>query len=617
MRKDRRRSENKEKRRTGRFSRPGTVNVLSILALSFSALLVYSNTFHSPFHFDDFSSIVWNGPVHNLSNLPAIWAYAPSRVVTYVSFALNYRLGLLNVIGYHIFNFAVHVGAGLAAWWLVLLLLRAPSLRELPVARHSRVLAFFVALLFIVHPLQTQAVTYVVQRAASLAAAFYLLAVALYVRARLFQGEGQVRKSVLFYGGSFLAGLIAMFSKETAFTLPAMIVLVELLFMSKGSTVKWRVLVIISSAFLAVLGLALAFKIVVIPEVAGISRTQYLLTQFRVLVTYLRLFILPVNQNLDYDFALSRGILEPGTALSLLLLLALFAVALFLLRRNKLGAFAVFWFFLTLLPESSIFPLPDVIFEHRMYLPMFGCCLALVLFLAWLFSRKPPSVFMGVVTLVAAAYGVAALERNAVWGDQLRLTNDVINKSPRKPRAYEARALIYLHQKDYEKAIADLDRAIALDSTFVDAYLNRGTAHGLRGENERALHDFDAAVRFDSLDVRALIGRANVALQTGYLSNALTDLDRAAARAPNDPLIYANRGLVFFRLGNLARSIADYSRALSLDPGLVDAYFNRSMAYLRSGRADSAKQDVRRIQELGYRVSPDYLDVLTKADSGQ
>jgi len=581
-----------------------------MVLLCASAVLVYSNTLRSPFHFDDFSSIVWNGPVHDLANLKAIWQYSPSRVVTYTSFAANYAIGLLDVTGYHIVNLVIHVGAGLSAWWLVLLLFRAPGLRDTPLARDSRILAFFTALLFLVHPLQTQAVTYIVQRAASMATAFYLLAMALYVKTRLLQMEGRTRITLLAFAGALLASLFAMFSKETAFTIPVMVVLLETSFLGGREGRKSKIFVGLTALLFGVFALALLVRIIPIPDVPNISPGQYLITQFRVLITYLRLVLLPVNQNLDYDYPISKGFFELETALSFVLLVALLGFAVWLFRRQRILSVAILWFFVTLAPESSIIPIPDVIYEHRMYLPMFGCCLFMVTAIYTVLSRKPRLVLLTALSVISFGYAFAAYTRNKVWRDELVLTSDVIDKSPRKARAYNSRGLIYINRGDYTRALVDLDKALSLDSLFLDSYLNRGTAYALKGERDRALRDFNRGAEIDSLDLRPLTNRANLYMDLGQYDEALNNLNRSLALQSNNAIIYLNRGLVYYRIGDFQKALQDYDHALRLNPGLVEGYYNRALAYHKMGRNDLAQQDVRQIQRLGYRVSVELLDLL-------
>ncbi|MFH1778173.1 MAG: hypothetical protein ABH952_11540 [Candidatus Omnitrophota bacterium] len=212
-------------------------NKIAIIILCLLGVVIYSNTFQSSFHFDDNSSIIENSNITNLADLKAIWNFWPTRFLTYLSIAVNYHFGQLNVVGYHLFNLVVHLVSAIMVWWLVFLTLSTPEMKDNKITRFTHHIAFFVALIFIAHPIQTQAVTYIIQRAASLATLFYLLAVSLYVKSKLVEGETNKR---LYYAGSLITTIIAMFTKETTLTLPLMILLYQAWFFRTKKGINYR-----------------------------------------------------------------------------------------------------------------------------------------------------------------------------------------------------------------------------------------------------------------------------------------------------------------------------------------------------------------------------------------
>ena len=336
-------------------------------------LAVYSNTWNVPFQLDDKLRIVENDSIKNfsLSTFSQIWIANPkTRFLPYVSFAVNWAMAGKKVVDYHIFNLGVHVLNAFLVYFMMGLILKSPKMRGV----YSRDAAFFLAafstLIFVAHPLQTQAVTYIVQRTASMAAFFYLGAVVLYLKAR--SGSG-----ALCYSASLVMAVGAMFCKENTVTLPLAIVMVDLLFFEQKEG-KWKVL-LRGVPYLAIMSIALFWggklpgkNIIPADPESVLSRGRYFLTQLNVLCTYLRLFFFPVRQTLDYDYPVSNSLLDPKTFACALLLLGLAASGVFFLKKNRLISFSIFWFFLTLSVESSIIPIKDVIFEHRMYLPLAG-----------------------------------------------------------------------------------------------------------------------------------------------------------------------------------------------------------------------------------------------------
>ena len=152
------------------------------VTIAVAVLLAYSNTFEASFHFDDMPSIIENGAIKNIKNINLIWHFSPLRFVTYLTFALNYYFHGLNVTGYHIVNILIHLMSSLLVWRLALLLCSTPAIKETPIHAGRHTFAWLCGLMFALHPVQTQAVTYIVQRLASLSALFYIASVFLYIQ---------------------------------------------------------------------------------------------------------------------------------------------------------------------------------------------------------------------------------------------------------------------------------------------------------------------------------------------------------------------------------------------------------------------------------------------------
>ncbi|MGZ3593123.1 MAG: hypothetical protein ACXWL9_05215, partial [Syntrophales bacterium] len=335
-------------------------NLISMLFICLMGIIAYSNSFGCSLHFDDIPTIEDNIAIRNLSDVKAWWGFYPSRPIGYLSFALNYHFHRLDVWGYHLVNLAIHIANALLVWWLVMLTMATPVMRAQPISRHKGAMALFAALLFVSHPLATQSVTYIVQRLASLATLFYLLSLALYVKGRL--GEGNRDKLMfLSYAGSILCAALGMLTKEIVFTLPFALVLYEFSFIK---TDTWKIdlkdrgiqiPVVILGIFFSLFFLNFSFEIFnPIPPLLNqgydypITAWEYFLTQFSVILTYIRLFILPINQNLDYDYPISHSLFEWHTLFGLLSLAGIFFLGIVLFRRYRLISFGIFWFFLTL-----------------------------------------------------------------------------------------------------------------------------------------------------------------------------------------------------------------------------------------------------------------------------
>jgi tetratricopeptide (TPR) repeat protein len=630
----------------GTFRKWSGMTVVQLAIVAVIGLLAYSNTFHAPFVFDDESSILENPAIKSLTAFlldGAGYRYNPRRFIGYLTIALNYRLGGLDVTGYHIFNLTVHILSAWLVYALVRLTLRTPffggrdegrgTRDENPLflgPRTSNLVPFLAALLFVAHPVQTQAVTYVVQRLASLAAMFYLASLVLYALARLRQEAAGTFRDVgvcLYYLLSLLAAILAMKTKEIAFTLPLIVCLYEFSFF--GATMRKRLLFLAPPLFtLVIVPLGLIHKGKPIGEFLSdvsemareshlISRGDYLLTQFRVIVTYLRLLVLPVNQNLDYDYPVYTSLLNPAVLASFLLLLSLFGLAIYLYRRSgtvgdsrllpvgqgggkgttsdpglRLVAFGIIWFFVTLSVESSIIPITDVIFEHRLYLPSVGliCAVAvLALLVARRYSSRAWPLVWGAVVI---ALCFATWQRNQVWGSVAGLWRDCIVKSPEKVRPYNNLANALTAQGRVDEAIELLGVALKLKPDSASTLRNLGAALEKKGLVEDAIGQYQLALNAGPGDAVA-----HYNLGVAYNKKGLTDkaieqfliaikLDSTYADA------YNNLGVAYGAKGLLDEAIGEFRKAATLNPGSFDAHNNLGFALGKKGQMAEALEEL-------------------------
>ncbi|QEM66784.1 tetratricopeptide repeat protein [Geobacter sp. FeAm09] len=574
---------------------------IPLLAILVVGLLCYANTFHVPFHLDDEENIVENPVIRSLGNFLANgsgYENFPNRFIAIFTFALNYYFGGLNVAGYHVVNLAIHVINALLVYGLVTLTLRTPFFRERPGAHDQtiRLLPLCAALLFVCHPMQTQAVTYIYQRVASLTTLFYLAALLLHIRWRMAQAEGapfRSRRVAPFYLLSLLAAVLAMKTKEIAFTLPLAVLLYEFCFFGRPGR---RLLLLLAPMFMTMLiipatmidfGALTGAPGSVINDATSFkwpfSRWAYLCTQFSVIVTYLRLFLLPVNQNLDHDYPISHSLLEPRAFLSLALLFALLALAGWLYRQDKkegaagesaalsrLMAFGILWFFITLAVESSLIPILDVIFEHRVYLPSAGLFVAVAALLfagaERLRSRLPHAggALLVVLAVAVATLSVATFRRNIVWQDAERLWSDVKAKSPRKARAYNMIATIRVRQNRHAESLGELLNAISLKPDYADAYYNLGIVYKELGMVQESTAMYHRATTLNSSNADA----------------------------------FNNMGGNYIHLGSPERAVEAFSIAVRLRPGRIDFRNNLALALLLQGYADEAVRELQTVLQL-------------------
>ena len=445
-----------------------------------------------------------------------------ARPFTAITFALNYQFGGLDVRGYHLTNFFIHIFNGLLILGIVLLTMRSPKLPACYADRASSV-ALISTAIFLLHPVQTEAVSYISQRYESLASLFYLCSLLAYIEARLagqqraMSNEQRAESNELpttrytLYAASIISGILAIYSKEIAITLPVVMLLYDFYFLEDRPFLR-RV-----AGPGIFIGLSLITGILIISgfsksidagfSVKAFTPWEYLMTQFRVLTAYIRLIFLPVNQNLDYDFRISRSFFEAETVLSFIFLLMLLFSALLLFKKWRLGSFFILWFFIILAPTSTIIPIIDPIFEHRVYLASAGIFIVVAGILSrWMLNPSPiplppgaglregslrqgegargrvDVLFHGKYNKVAVSAILILLfllsgmtfQRNRVWETKLSLWEDAAKKSPMKSRVHNNLGNCYMLQSKHFSAIEEYKKAIALDSNNVEAYYNLG-----------------------------------------------------------------------------------------------------------------------------------------------
>ncbi len=594
-------------------------NILAIVLIVIIGSAAYSNTFHGPFQFDDEWNITNNSDIKNLSDLRAIFNFMPTRFITDLSLAINYHFDRLDVFGYHIFNLLIHLSAAIMAWWLIILTLQTPALRDKKISGHSGVIAFFTALIFVSHPVQTQGVTYIIQRAASLATLFYVSSLAFYAKSRLLQHEeGKSNIRLFFYILSFIALILAMFSKEMTITLPFMILLYEVCFF-RDEGIEWKHVVPFFATLIIIPITMAVTKSVNFEEMRLMSQTSpdilpsnYLMTQFRVIVTYIRLLFIPMNQNLDYDYPISKALFDIPTLSSLIFLAIILIAAVKMFRRYRLISFGIFFFLLTLLPESSVIPIKDVIFEHRLYLPMVGYAIFLVSAAYYIFENKSIKPAIIILSIAGISYSILTYNRNFIWKDEFTLWDDTVRKSPNKARPFNYRGIAYLNKGDIGQAISDYNKAIKFNPEYANAYNNRGNAYIKKGNFDQSIADCNKAIELDPKHAEAYNNRGIAYLKKGNFDQAISDCNKVTEINPKHADVYNTRGNAYLSKGDIDQALSDYNKAIEINPKHANVYNNRAMAYFKKEQYIKSWEDVHTAEALGRKINPELIKALKK-----
>lgn len=572
--------------------------LMHIILIALAALLVYSNTFDAPMTFDDDSYIIEN-PARTdwgsflraqTEDLPGFGKnlinHFRNRTVVFATFIINYQIGGSDPTGYHIVNLLIHIGASLTLYWLAILLFQTPALKHHDNSA-THVAALFAALLFACHPLQTQAVTYISQRFTSLVTLFYLGALALYVRSRL---SPEKKLSVMLYALSTVLVLLAVRSKETAATLPIAMILIEaacfhgLRGIKATRLLPWVVLAgIIPTTLFYQQGRVDVVSALNTAGAEWLSCYDYLLTEQRVILTYLRLLVLPINQNLDYDYPIYRSLFQAAVLGSMLIHVALIGLAIYLLRRSRTSgqthwrwaSFGIFWFYLTLSVESSFIPIADVIFEHRMYLPLAGISMAVAaLGLHWAENIRRPWIAVAGALFIIIALGSAAFNRNALWASDILLWEDAARKSPGKARPHVNLGRALEKAKEYRRALDELLLATNADPGHFVAHLNLGIVLKKLGREAEAEVAYNKALAISPKDFKVCGNIGALLIEQDRLEEAHEALEHALKGNPKYPDALNNMGNLHRLLGEYSESEQHLRHALKLDPLMNETHFN-------------------------------------------
>jgi tetratricopeptide (TPR) repeat protein len=634
---------------------------LAVLIIILAGLAAYANSLSDAFVFDDIDSIVSNPAIQHL--WPPWKFFAPlNRPILNLSLAVNYALSRgsvqsptgLDAASFHAFNIVVHILAALTLFGLVRLTLNLPALR----ARFegaATALALATALIWEVHPLQTESVTYIIQRAESLAGLFYLLTLYCFARGALSE------RPLRWHAAAVAACVLGMLTKQTVATAPLAIFLYDRIFLSGsfGDALRrrWSVYVALAATWLLLIPslappadtrhASAGF------QVSGIAPMGYAVTQLGVILHYLRLSFWPVGLCLDYDWPLAQGpaAIVPGAVVVGALVAATAAALALRPAWGFLGA----WFFLVLAPTSSFMPIADKAAEHRMYLPLAAVAAFVViggyLLLGRLGEGRRPArggpavaVFLAVAVL---AYLTAL--RNLDYRSEFSIWDDTVRKAPDNPRALDGRGKAYFENHYYDRAIEDHTAALRLNSNYAPAYNSRAIVYNELRRFDDALRDCDEAVRLDPdywvfRNTRGVVlahrGDYDQAIQeynkatdlnpsfapsymnrgvaygkTGRLDEALADYARAIALKPDYPGAYYNRGNTYADREDYDRAISDYTQAIALKPDYREAYINRAVAWFYKKDYRRSWSDIQTLRRLpaGVEPVPEFLQALTQA----
>jgi len=577
-------------------------HVVSSLLLFVILMLVYMNSFNCSWHFDDYINIVenpgiqiknisWQGIENGLHGIAGTARW--QRPISYFTFAMNYYFDGLDVFWYHVVNFIIHYIASIFLFLFIYNTLRLPTL-ERRYERHAYSIALLSTLFWAINPVQVMAVTYIVQRMASMAAMFYIMAMYFYLKGRRADKKW---KGVTFFILAAFSALLSLGSKENAAMLPLSLFLFDL-FLIQGATIEnikknWAVCLFALVLVPAIGLMYYDFSTIIgsYDEFRPFTMWERLLTQPRVIVFYISLLLYPITSRMMFihDIEISKSLFDPWTTVAAIVVLLLILVgAIVISRKRPLISYCIIFFFLNHAIEGSFLSL-GIIYEHRNYLPsmLFFVPLSILIVYALKYFEKRKSMFVILSSAVAAVIiimGVSVFIQNDILKDEISLWSDNVRKAPGLEMVHGNLGAALLRSGRFSDAFAELTKAMESPPSW--DIRARFKTYQLLGEYYLLSGDADKAITFVE---KALTGlpynldlRNNMAVslvQKKKLAEAEAAMEKALYLNQDNALLHVNLGIIHLFGEHPDAAIREAQRAIILGGDPLRAYSVMSAAF--------------------------------------
>jgi len=615
------------------------IQVFLIVVVS---LFIYGNTLRNSFIYDDQRIIEECEFIQSWKNLPDLFnvryfdssgemTYRPTVSFTYL---VDYTFWKLNSVGYHLTNVIIHSINGILLFFLMLNIFK----------KHS--ISLICSLLFVTHPVATEAINAVCFREDLLALSFSILSFIFYLKGR--ESSGSYPR---YYLGSCCFFLLAVFSKENAFSLfPILCAYDIFLAKTKDRADRERLMFYFIFAAAVVFYLAIRFYFLKNPDEPPFAIEPFfyrLLSMSRMIVLYIKLFLFPLRLSAEYVYTFSTSLLDIRALLSIMVVVAILFISKVLYRYNNRISFGIWWIFLSLVPVLNIIPLFNPVAERYAYFALPGYCMMLVLVMEMVYSRVRGSmrfIAISFLGLLLIFYSVRTVIRNSDWRTPIMLYERTLKQCPNSARflnnlgleygdsgkhkkaielfkkamqndpdyayAYYNIGRVYDAMKNYNKSIESYTKAIDIDPEYKKAHYNLGIVYGKAGKPEKAIALYKKAIELDPQYTNALYNLGNTYYSVGNTKGAIVSYEKAIALDPYYTFAYNNLGVVCSDIKKYQESIELLKKALELNPDYADAHNNLAVTYFHSGQYDLAEKHCRKAVSLGYKIHPGFLEAL-------
>lgn len=592
---------------------------ISIILIILATFACYLNSLKAPFVLDDNARIVNNPDIRKLGNLKSkliyphqqkdnnYWKYwernDPSRPVVFFTYTLNYFFNNLSPSGYHLFNIIFHILNAVLIYFLLFLFIQyTPDI-------YPEIIPIFTALLFAVHPLNVDAVTYTFGRSNILATSFYLLSLLLFMKS--------IQKNTILYPVSLVCFILSLFSKQIAVTLPLIILLADFIFISNYRIKEVVKRKLFHLPFWTILAAYLLFRHFYFGGIGDIEayktwdRNLYILVQPGVILSYLKMLLLPAGLSLVHIVKKPVTIFEFRIILSYISLFILFLLTYRAYRKrsdtSKIITFTALWFIITLLPTSSIFPTTQALVERRTYLPGIGIytLIALVYYLLIQNLRVNRTsikkyLILFIMSIHIITLGFLTYQRNHVFSDPILLWQKIAAKYPSNSEAHNNLGIAYMNREQYSKAYALFIKAIELKPASDLFHKNLGKLYFKLEKYNRAIKEFNIALNINRNNYRIYHDLGLAYYELKKYEKAMKYYKYSLKINPDFANAYNNIGALHFINKDLEKALNAYKKAIDLKPDYDEAYFNLALTYEKSDQLDKAVAGYNKAIRLGF-----------------
>lgn len=631
--------------------------------LAILTALIYYPSLSYPFQFDDIANISKRYNIRFDNPLSRWWS--SSRWFGDWLNSINYQIGGFEPFYYRMFNVIIHILAGLCVFYLVLSLCK--FLEKKPFfSQNAHLLAFVSSGLFLLHPVQTQTISYVIQaRLEGLASLFVLATLLAYVKA---VEAKHIALRVFFIGAMFVSGLLACGTKELVIVLPVLLILIDWFFISQEEWSSFKKRAIVFGAFgiiftvfmLHHVGLKFALDALMLKVSTGNNRGniltdaafdvitpwQFLISEFKVIIHYITMFVWPFNISVEYDWKIAAGFWRIDVVFPFIMLMTIVGSVLRWAwqKKNTMLTFGMLWFFFSIAPRATVLPSPELACDYKTYLASVGIMMILATGLVSAFSfiwtiivKQIPSriyIFeaqLGSLACLILMVGGLAYQRNLIWETSVAFWEDNAKKAPLKARVHNNLGVAYSETGKIDESIVAYQKAIAMDSYYADPLSNLAVAYSLKGDIDKAIDSLRAAIHIcpnypeaynnlgtlllqkklyveaeDALQValqlRPYYGKAHYNLarmyeEKGDHEQSWACLKRATEGDLDTPEVFLKLGQMSLRIKKYNEAVESFERMIACGINDESTWFNLANSCFMAGQQDRAQMIFERLVE--------------------